>query len=1365
MLINTKFLNVLFLVLLFSFSAMAQGEKTENNENNRQGGWWTIGINAGSSYQTSDVCSEYNGWGMGLTLAKNLYYRPGAFLAFDLRGRLLYANQKGQDWERSTGLQFNQALNGNDTRDFSIGNSLNYYDPLALEPSHYYANHRTDLLELGLEGVINLNRLKEKTNVIVNLYGGLNLDWYKTRINQSNDRNSRFEYDYSTIPTTDRSSTTSALNSIMDDSYETVADGFDKEYGTFTWMPSAGLELGYQFTPRFSMVLGHKVTWSRADIMDGQQWNNDNTATGNNDLYHYTHLGLRWIIEPGEKTIEPPIIRIIKPQPLPHATQVAYVQVKAEIENVQSASNVNCTFNGNNFNNFNFNPKSENFACNLNLVPGRNVLVINATNMAGQDTEDVVIIYNEPVIPPTPDRIPPVVNITRPSSSGTTVANPSYNLNAIVKHVDSRNNIRFTLNGSTVSNYSYSFSTDQLEATLALQPGRNTVKITGTNSDGADSDQTIIIYEAAEVSCPEPAVNISSLSTPSGRNRDMKLAAIVRYVNKKSQINLYLNGNRVSNFAFNPSNGSVTATLQAKNGTNNVRLVANTDCGRDEDVDNVNYTAPSNPGTPAPCPNPTVNIDNISVPVATNANNAKSTLNATTRNVSRKNQIQLYVNGNRTYSFSFNASSGTISATLNLKEGNNNVKVSVSTNCGNDQDSQNVSFSSTTTPNPSVQPPLVDISTPNNGITTSSSTVKIVASVKYVDGKNNIKVTLNGVNYTSFSYNSNTKVLTMNNTPIRLGSNIIEIKATNNAGTDSDDVTIIREDNTPAPCPNPTVNIDNISIPAATPMSPNNAKSTLMATATNVTSKNQITLTVNGSNINNFTFNAASGIITSSLDFIKGNNVIKIIVTTNCGSDQDTDNIDFSTQAPTPKPVVNITKPSNNASFNTSTTQLSATVKNVTKKKDVIVKVNGELQTSFAFNANTGLVTATIKLNEGRNTIIVSASNVSGSDSDSKSVTYVKPVTIPKPVVNITKPSNNASFNIPSTQLSATVKNVTKKKDIVVKVNGQLQTSFAFNGSSGLVTSTIRLNEGRNTIIVSASNVSGSDSDSKSVTYVKPSQPKPPVVTITKPTNKSTVKTNKVNLVATVKNVTKKSDVTVKLNGASISNFNFSGTSVTALLTIKEGNNRIVVIGNNTDGQDQASVTVKYVKATPPPTVNITKPAKTVRVIKPAFVVKATLTNVAVKKDVKFTLNGKNITVFTYNSTTGKLTATIRLKSGKNTIVVTGVNSAGQDSDTKIVNYVAVAKPKIEIQNISIPAATPMSPNNAKSSLTAKATGVAAKKDILLKVNNVKITNFTFNKTTGIITSQLDFVKGKNTIFIEVKNAAGTTSAEDEVNF
>lgn len=1194
MLNKNKILNVLFLALLFTLSAVAQNSKTENNTDQyRQGGWWTFGINGGASYQTSDVCSTYDGWGLGLTLAKNVYYRPNAPLAFDLRGRFLYANQKGQDWERSYGLERNIALNGTDNRDFNFGGSLNYLNnPALTSDSFYYANHRTDLVELGLEGVINLNRLKEKTNVIVNLYGGLNVDWYKTRIDQANDMGglAGSEYDYSMIPTGDKATAISALESQRDYSYETVADGFNNEYGTFTWMPSAGVELGYQLTPKFSIIGGHKVTWSRDDIMDGQKWNNDNTASTNNDIYHYTHLGLRWIIDPYEATMEPPIIKIIRPRPLPHSTQTAYATVKAEIENVSSAADVSCTFNGNTYNAFAFNPRSEDFSTTLNLVPGRNVLVITATNMAGQDTEDVVIIYNEPTTVPTPDKTPPVVKITKPSRPGTKVSSPSYKINANIKHVNARSDVKVYLNGSSVSNFTYSVNTDKLESPLTLQIGKNTIRVTGKNKDGSDSDETVIIYEKEEAPCPNPVVSISNISNPRGTaNPNLgksTVTAVVRNVSNKSDIKMYVNGDRTTDFSFNRSTGGLSATIIVGRGRNMVRIVATTECGKDEDKESITYnaTTPTNPTNPTYPP---------------------------------------------------------------------------------------------TNPTPVQQPPIVDISSPNNGISTNNSRVNLVASVKHVTRKNQIRMTLNGVTYNNFSYSTSTKRLTANNVPLRVGTNTLEVKATNSAGTDSDDVLVIRNDNTPPPppptCPEPTVKIDNISTPAPTLSNPNVGKSTLYASTTHVSNKNQIQLYVNGRRMTNFSFNTSTGKITAAIDMQKGSNSIKVIVTTTCGTDQATESTSF----------------------------------------------------------------------QGAST--------------------------PKPVVNIVKPSSNAVFTTPTTNLSVTVLNVTSKNDIKVKINGKNTTNFNFNSGTNNVSATVNLQEGNNTIFVSATNAAGTDSDSETVKYTKPAQPKPPVVNINKPSNGATVNTNKVELKATVLNVTKKSDVTVKLNNNVISNFTFSRSTVSAQLNVKEGNNTIQVIGKNKDGQDQKSVTVKYVKpaTAKPPTVTITSPARNVTVNNSKFNLKATLVNVKAKKDITLLVNGKKITAFVYNVRAGKLAASIALKPGKNTVVVTGKNTAGTDSDTKTIIYKnsTPAKPTIKITNVSSPAPTLSNPNVGKSTVMAKTTLVTTKSNIEIKVNGQILNSFTFNPRKGEIVANVSFNKGNNKLVITVKNKNGSAKVEETVSY
>ena len=92
----------------------------------RDAGWWTLGINGGWAYQSSDVPTTYQGYGFGMTLAKNLYYQPGSPISFDARGRWLYSQSIGLDTKRATGLENNDALNGSR----EAGEGLDYTDPL-----------------------------------------------------------------------------------------------------------------------------------------------------------------------------------------------------------------------------------------------------------------------------------------------------------------------------------------------------------------------------------------------------------------------------------------------------------------------------------------------------------------------------------------------------------------------------------------------------------------------------------------------------------------------------------------------------------------------------------------------------------------------------------------------------------------------------------------------------------------------------------------------------------------------------------------------------------------------------------------------------------------------------------------------------------------------------------------------------------------------------------------------------------------------------------------------------------------------------------------------------------------------------------
>ncbi len=1208
---------LLFVAILFSFSINAQTEKVDNSPTQfKNPGWWTFGINAGSSYQSSDVCKTFQGWGLGLTLAKNVYYKPNSMFAFDIRGRLLYANQIGRDHERSYGLMNNTALNGGE-REFGGLSSLDYYDETNPDPegSFVYANHRTDLFEVGIEGVLNFNRLKEKTNVILNLYGGLNLDWYKARTDQGFGTNSLYAYE--TINADGgRSTILNELDNMRDGDYETVGDGHKNSYGTLTWMPSAGVELGYQLTPRFSIVAGHKITWSRADIMDGQRWNDDNTATGDNDLYHYTNLGFRWVVSPHTSNLEPPIIEFTRPRPLPHTTTQQNINVLADVKNLSSGNDLKATLNGEPFYGFTFNPKSESFSTNFDLQEGRNELTLVATNLAGQDTETAVIIYTPKSTPSSPTQNPPVVKITNPSSPGMEVSSPKYDLTSSVRNVNNKSDVQFIFNGKKTNNFNYSSSKNEVTSTLDLVEGRNTIKIIGTNKDGRGEDETSIIYEKP------------------------------------------------------------------------------------------------------PCPKPTVSINNISNPVPVSANLARSNVKATIKNVKSRGDIRMYINGDRTTDFTYVASKNELTATVELERGNNNIRITAKTECGSDEDKESVNYQTASTPTPTnpttptaptppstsvKNPPVVEIVNPNNGYTTTQNSTNVKAVVRYVTSKNQIRVKINNALMNNFNFNQGTGIVSFS-AALNNGTNTVKVIATNAHGVANDNIAIIKQTATNNPTPTPTP-------PAPTTPTP----------------------------------------------------------------------------APCNQPVVKIQNVNQlNTNANVINNEIVGLVKNVDSRTQIKLTVNGKQITNFTFSNNTDKLKAKVTLKNGNNTIKLSAQNNCGNDEDSENVTFIvstpTPTTptpptpsTPKPIVKITKPGRGATTQVASAPIQANVLHVGGKSDIKFLLNGTQTTNFSYNANTDVLTANVNLVEGTNNIKIIGTNSAGSDSDSKSITYIKPTQKQPPVVNINKPGNGQKFISNSADLKATVLHVNSKSGVTVKVNGTKTTNFTFNNNLVSAKITLVKGKNTIQVIGNNSDGQDQKTVSVTYnntVRPTPTkpqpvpaPIVTITKPIKAgTKVLKQLYTFTGTVLNVVGKEKVSVKLNGKNVP-FTFNNTTKKVTCVTQLIKGKNTFSITGFNASGKDSkSTNIIYETRTApKPTVSIELMSLPVPTFSNPNPSNCNVKAISTNVPSKSNITITSNGTEITNFTFDKVTGDIEADIELDPGNNVIKIEVENANGKASDTGEI--
>jgi len=142
---------------------------------------WTFGLNGGAAWQYGDVDPSL-GYGFGLDLAKRIGGKQNSWFALDARGRLMFARQYGQGSERVYNLSDFSAL--------SDSNNVSNYNDLG----YAFHNHQTSLGELDLEGVITLNRLRERTGWSVQFFGGIGIGLYDVQTDQVGGLGDVYEY-------------------------------------------------------------------------------------------------------------------------------------------------------------------------------------------------------------------------------------------------------------------------------------------------------------------------------------------------------------------------------------------------------------------------------------------------------------------------------------------------------------------------------------------------------------------------------------------------------------------------------------------------------------------------------------------------------------------------------------------------------------------------------------------------------------------------------------------------------------------------------------------------------------------------------------------------------------------------------------------------------------------------------------------------------------------------------------------------------------------------------------------------------------------------------------------------------------------
>ncbi|MEL6925014.1 MAG: hypothetical protein AAFO94_13275, partial [Bacteroidota bacterium] len=622
---------------------------------------------------------------------------------------------------------------------------------------------------------------------------------------------------------------------------------------------------------------------------------------------------------------------------------------------------------------------------------------------------------------------------------------------------------------------------------------------------------------------------------------------------------------------------------------------------------------------------------------------------------------------------------------------------------------------------------------------TESRRATIRASIRNVDRRADVRLTVNGYNTNDFEFN-NLKGRLSANVDLREGRNTVVIMGRNEAGEDQDDIVINYEPYVAPPrVEPPVVTITNVSEPTANAYRPNECTSVVTATILNVESRQDINFLVNGQRNTNFSFDARRKVLRSDVRLTRERNQIVVEARNAAGSHRDEARANCYSRPKVEAPVVRISSPQNGSTTATRNTAVRASIRNVERQQDIRFYLNGRPFSQFNFDRRSGQLSATVELIDGENNIRISAENEGGSDEASVRINYRGQVVTPRqhPVVDIIDPNRDRTVQKATASFRATTKHVARKADVTFSVNGRNTSNFNFSAISREITATINLKEGRNTIVVRVNNRHGNDQDSRVITYEKPVVQTPkPIVDITSPANNSTTDKNRAVIKATVRNATSK-EIKLNVNGKVESYFQLKGNQLTANVGLRKGSNQISITATTKGGTAKDETRLYYRVATvAPPEVSFTAPSAKRKVFSTARLnVKALLENVAGKSDITFELNGRPVNNFEFDADSKELSASVTLKAGVNTLFLEGSNKGGTDVDEMKVTYRRsiqtpttkdndtktteedISKPTIEILSVGQPVANPFNPNAGRSTVLANITSVKSTNGLSLTID------------------------------------------------
>ena len=614
-----------------------------------------------------------------------------------------------------------------------------------------------------------------------------------------------------------------------------------------------------------------------------------------------------------------PQITLIQPTASGTTTNNQTLNLMANISNIASNQALQVRLNGVNVP---FNWMNNQISSSINLVQGNNTIVIQATNTCGTDSETLLINYAQCQAPQ--------ITTTAAIPNGASTSNANFVYNALLTNTFA-NQIQFTVNGQSQN---YSFNSNQLSATIALQPGLNTVQLVATNTCGSDIENWSVIYEP----CTAPQIsNISPAGSVSNAEQQVNLSAQISGVNNAEQISLLQNG---TPSVFNFQNGTFSASLQLQSGLNNITLSTTNNCGADLQVWNLNYT---------PCVNPQIAITNAGLNGSTVANSAL----LLTAQVSALTTEQIILSLNGQGGQVFALQNQNLTASLNLQPGPNTIVLQGKNACNRTSQSITINYV------PCIAPTI------QFGQAAGASTnalFQFSASVNAISNAQNINLLLNNVVH-PFSYQNGNITATLQLTN---GANVVTVSAQNSCGVASENITYTYT----APCAQPSVDITS---PAAGSV-PNQAL-ILTATVEHINQVSAIQILNNG--IEQLGANLSGNQLSIPLTLVSGMNTISISATNTCGTDSEIREFSF-TPCSIPQVIYNM-DPSGHTT-NQSIFTYDAQIVNYSPNMIVTLSMNGFLLTGYS-NTN-GNILAEVSFQPGLNNLTITVTNDCGTLTD-----------------------------------------------------------------------------------------------------------------------------------------------------------------------------------------------------------------------------------------------------------------------------------------------------------------------------------------------------------------------------------------------